>query len=75
MRQKDGKKPQPQLRADLTGALSPEQIAAVKVLLAETGTGLQRLLTFFRVGSLEKIPATEYDRVVQTLERAKRRAA
>ena len=68
-------KPQPQVRAEPAGTLSPEQIAAVKALLAETGTSLQRLLAFFRVASLEKIPATEYDRVVQTLERAKRRAA
>jgi hypothetical protein len=55
--------------------LSPEQLAKVKALLAETGTSVQRLLAFFRVESLEKIPATEYPRVIQTLEAAKRRAA
>ncbi len=58
-----------------SATLSTEQIAKVKALLAETGTSLQRLLAFFRVESLEKIPATEYPRVIQTLEQAKRRAA
>ncbi len=66
---------QPQQPATAGAMLSVEQIAKVKALLAETGTSLQRLLAFFRVESLEKIPATEYDRVVQTLESAKRRAA
>jgi hypothetical protein len=61
--------------AEAAATLSAEQIAKVKALLAETGTALQRLLAFFRVESLEKIPAAEYDRVLQTLERAKRRAA
>ena len=65
----------PQVTAEAASTLSPEQISRVKALLAETGTALQRLLAFFRVESLEKIPATEYERVVQTLERAKRRAA
>ena len=55
--------------------LSVTQIAKVKALLAETGTSLQRLLAFFRVESLEKIPASDYPRVIQTLESAKRRAA
>jgi hypothetical protein len=55
--------------------LSVVQIARVKALLAETGTSLPRVLAFFRVDALEKIPATEYPRVIQTLESAKRRAA
>ncbi len=66
-------KPQPP--APAAGTLSVEQIAKVKGLLVETGTSVQRLLAFFRVESLEKIPSTEYDRVIQTLERARRRAA
>ncbi len=66
-------KPKPS--APAADTLSPEQIAKVKGLLAETGTSLQRLLAFFRVESLEKIPATEYERVVSTLDRARRRAA
>lgn len=76
--------PQPQVSAEKTdkpkpvaamATLSSDQIAKVKALLAETGTSLQRLLAFFRVESLEKIPATDYPRVIQTLESAKRRAA
>jgi Protein of unknown function (DUF1071) len=55
--------------------LSGEQIAKVTALLSETGTTLERLLAFFRVEALEKIPAAEYERVIQTLERAKRRTA
>jgi hypothetical protein len=62
-------------KAPAEATLSGEQLAKVKALLAETGTSLQRLLAFFRVEALEKIPAAEYDRVIQTLERAKRRAA
>ena len=68
-------RPQPKAPTEGPATLNPEQIAKVKALLAETGTSLQRLLAFFKIESLEKIPATEYERVVQTLERAKRRAA
>jgi Protein of unknown function (DUF1071) len=66
---------QPRPPAVAATTLSGEQIAKVKALLAETGTTLDRLLAFFRVESLEKIPAAEYDRVIATLERAKRRTA
>ena len=66
---------QPQAPAAAAATLSGEQIATIRALLAETGTTLDRLLAFFRVESLEKIPAAEYDRVIQTLERAKRRTA
>ncbi len=67
--------PLPKVSAEPATTLSAEQIARVKALLGETGTSLQRLLAFFRIDSLERIPATEYERVIQTLERAKRRAA
>ena len=66
---------QPKVPAEAGAFLSVGQIERVKALLAETGTALDRLLSFFRVEALEKIPATEYERVIQTLERAKRRAA
>ncbi|HVA18874.1 MAG TPA: DUF1071 domain-containing protein [Solirubrobacteraceae bacterium] len=68
-------KTQPKPPAAAAGTLGREQIAAITALLAETGTSRERLLAFFRVESLERIPATEYGRVIQTLERAKRRAA
>ena len=66
---------QPKPSTTAAAPLSGEQIAKIKALLAETGTTLDRLLAFFRVDSLEKIPAAEYDRVIATLERAKRRTA
>lgn len=62
-------------RTEASPTLSPEQIAKVKSLLAETGTSLQRLLAFFRVESLDRILASDFPRVLQTLESAKRRAA
>lgn len=55
--------------------VSPQQIARIKALLADTGQSLQRLLSFLRVDALDQIPASEFPRVVQLLERAKRRAA
>ena len=57
------------------GTLNPEQVGRIKALLAESGTSLQRLLAFFRVKALGDIAASDYARVIQTLEAAKRRAA
>jgi len=65
----------PQVRAEPAGTLSPEQLGRIKSLLAESGTSLQRLLAFFRVKALGDIAASDYARVIQTLEAAKRRAA
>lgn len=64
---------QPQVPA--AGCLASDQVTRIKALLGESGTSLQRFLAFFRVNSITEIPATEYARAVQTLERAKRRAA
>jgi len=58
-----------------TGLVSAEQIARINSLLAETGQTLQRLLGFLHVDTLEQIPAPEFPRVEQLLERSKRRAA
>ena len=66
---------QPKPPATAVGTLSGEQISKIRALLAETGTTLDRLLAFFKTESLENIPAAEYDRVIATLERAKRRTA
>ena len=59
----------------VTGFITPEQIAHIKALLVETGKSEERLRAFFRVNSLTEIRATDYDRVISTLENAKRRAA
>jgi hypothetical protein len=44
-------------------------------IAAETGQTLQRLLSFLHVEAVEQIPASEYPRVEQLLERSKRKAA
>ena len=64
---------QPQQPA--TEMINAEQIARIKSLLAETGQTLQRLLSFLHVDALEQIPASDFTRVEQLLERSKRRAA
>lgn len=65
----------PKQVAAAPGSINAEQIARIKTLLAESGTALQRFLAFFRIDALAELPASEFDRAVQTLERAKRRAA
>ncbi len=55
--------------------VNAQHIARIKGLLAETGQNLQRLLAFLRVDALDQILATDFPRVVQLLERAKRRSA
>lgn len=57
------------------GKITGDQVARIKALLTESNTTLQRFLAFFRIDSLTDLQATEFDRAVQTLERAKRRAA
>jgi len=64
---------QDQVPAAIT--VTPEQIARIKSLLAETGQSMQRVLAFFRVASLAEIKASDFSRVVSTLENARRRAA
>ena len=55
--------------------LSQEQITKVKALLTQTGQSLEHVLAFFRVNSITEIQASDFDRVVSTLENAKRRTA
>jgi hypothetical protein len=55
--------------------LAPSRLRTIKALLTETGQTLQRLLSFLHVDALEQIPASEFARVEQLLERSKRRAA
>jgi hypothetical protein len=54
--------------------ISADQIALIKKLLADSGQTLQHLIGFPTVAALEQIPAADFQRVVQLLERAKRRA-
>jgi hypothetical protein len=55
--------------------INAAQIERINSLLAESGQTLQRLLAFLHVDALEQIPASEYPRVEQLLERSKRKAA
>jgi len=57
------------------GTITTEQVVRIKKLLADSGQTLQRLLGFLKVDTLEKIQNADFQRVVQLLERAKRRAA
>ena len=57
------------------GTISEAQIAKIKALLVETGKSEERLRAFFRVNSLAEIKAADYDRVISTLENARRKAA
>jgi hypothetical protein len=57
------------------GKINDEQLAKIRALLADSQTTLQRFLAFFRIDGLPDLPTSEFNRAVQTLERAKRRAA
>ena len=61
--------------ADAANKITPEQVTRIKALLVETGKSEERLRAFFRVNALTDIKAADYDRVISTLENAKRRAA
>ncbi len=53
--------------------ISGPQQATIHKLVISTGTDLQRLLAHFGIGSLADLPASDFQRVVRTLE--SRRAA
>jgi len=65
----------PQSKEIAAVTITPDQIAKIKSLLADTGQSMQRVLAFFRVNSLAEIKASDFSRVVSTLENARRRAA
>jgi hypothetical protein len=58
-----------------TARINEAQLAKIRALLAESQTTLQRFLAFFRIDALPDLPASEFERAIQTLERAKQRAA
>ena len=66
----------PRLVATDSGAsLNEAQIRQVCRLIEEANADTPRLLAFFGVERIEDIPATQFDRVVRSLEKGKRRAA
>jgi hypothetical protein len=54
-----------------TQFLNPEQLRHIERLVAEVGADLGRLLAYFKVPSLQALPAAAYDRVVRALTRRK----
>ena len=53
----------------------PEGGGGICRLIEEVNADTPRLLAFFGVERIEDIPATQFDRVVRSLEKGKRRAA
>ena len=66
----------PRLVATGSGAsLNEAQIRQVCRLIEEVNADTPRLLAFFGVERIEDIPASQFDRVVRSLEKGKRKAA
>jgi hypothetical protein len=49
--------------------ISAEEIRALKTLIDETGTELERVLAYYKVASLEEMSETTYQRAVEVLNR------
>ena len=54
--------------------LSEQQQAHIKATIQNVGGDLSRLLAYFKVKKLEEIPASEYDRVLRSLQRSRKAA-
>lgn len=57
------------------GVISSEQIATIENLIVETGTSLQRFLSFMKVESVADIPDRHYQRAVDALNAKKAKAS
>jgi hypothetical protein len=55
--------------------LSNEQQATIRTMIQEVDGNLDRLLTYFKVKNLADILATDFDRVMRSLEKGRRAAA
>jgi hypothetical protein len=55
--------------------LSQDQQATIQAKIREVGGNLDRLLAYFKVQSLSDIPASDYERVIRSLENKVRKAA
>lgn len=58
-----------------SATLNEAQIRQVCRLIEEVNADTPRLLAFFAVERIEDIPASQYDRVVRSLEKGRRKAA
>lgn len=57
------------------GAISEEQAATIRKLCEETGTDIPKFCDLMKVESIPALPASQFDRVIKSLEAKKRRAA
>lgn len=57
-----------------TETLSQDQQATIQAKIQEVGGSLDRLLTYFKVRSLGEIPATDYERVIRSLDNRRKAA-
>lgn len=64
-----------QNHSDMTELLTANQLRYIKKLIAETHTNEAQLLGFLGFTNLEKIPKSEVNRVIRTLESHKQEAA
>ena len=57
------------------GPITEEQAAAIRKLCDDTGTDIPKFCDLMRVESIPELPASEYERVIKSLEAKKRRVA
>ncbi|WP_246693032.1 ERF family protein [Mesorhizobium sp. M2E.F.Ca.ET.154.01.1.1] len=60
---------------DDAGNISEEQAATIRALIEETGTDIQHFCELMKVESVPELAASQYDRVIKSLEAKKRRVA
>ena len=65
----------PVLRSDWRECISRSQQVQIQKLAIEVGVSLDRVLSYFGVPSLDQIAATDFLRVVRSLEKKRRQAA
>lgn len=51
------------------GPISKEQIVAILELITETGTDIEKFCSYFKVEAVPKLPASEFQRAIQSLEK------
>jgi hypothetical protein len=57
------------------GPITVEQAATIRALIEETETDIQKFCELMKVESVPDLAASQYDRVIKSLEAKKRRVA
>lgn len=60
---------------DDAGNITEQQAATIRALIEETGTDIQHFCELMKVESVPELAASQYDRVIKSLEAKKRRVA